>query len=92
MSHQLFGTDFAHQRAVASIMEAAPSGTIRDIINEIFTQAKAANIPWMKIFMAVATAAAGGFTPASIAAAIAMLFGSNPPASLKAHAASPPTL
>ncbi len=84
----LFGKDFRHQRVVSSAMDAAPDDK-KATLNDILQHALAVNIPWLKIMMAFATAAAGGFTPASIAAAIAMLFGNNPPASLKAAATAP---
>lgn len=89
---QVFGVDFQHQRATAAIMDTVPEGAIlngtpiRDIIKQIIAAATSANIPWFKIFTAIAIAAAGGFTPTAIAAAIASLFGTNVPTNLKAHA------
>lgn len=77
----LFDRDFKHQKAVDAMVGAAPS-SVRGSLNDIWQAAMAANIPWMKIFMAFATAAAGGFSPAAIAAAIAMLFGTSVPTQL----------
>jgi len=86
---QALGHDFVQQRAIAATADAAPSTTVKDVINQIVSEARSINIPWLKIMQAIATAAAGGFSPASIAAAIAILFGTNVPPSLKAHATAP---
>lgn len=83
----LFNHDFKHQKAVDALVGAAPPST-RASLNDIWQAAMGANIPWLKIMMAFATAAAGGFSPAAIAAAIAMLFSANPPANL-AHLVGP---
>lgn len=81
--------ELAHQAATSSIMAAAPNQLIRDVLTQIYQAAVASGIPWLKIMQAFATAAAGGFTPASITAAIAILFGTNVPPQLKAHAVAP---
>lgn len=71
---QMFGASFLHQRAISALAETAPDHA-KVSLNDMIQKAINANIPWLKILQAVATAAAGGFTPASIAAAIALLFG-----------------
>lgn len=86
MQH-LFDRDFHHQRAILATMEAAEPAA-KSSMGDIVKAARAINLPWDKIFKAVMTAAAGGFSPAAIAAAIAILFGSTPPASLAAMASA----
>ncbi len=83
MSSRFLG-DFVHKQAAAAIAATAPT-SIRDILAQIIDLARNSNIPWLKIFMALATAAAGGFSPAAIAAAIAQLFGANVPTQLASH-------
>lgn len=81
----LFHREFHQQAAVNSTLAAAPP-SVRGVLQDIIAAALQMNIPWLKIFMAFATAAAGGFSPAAIAAAITMLFGINIPTSLAPHA------
>lgn len=66
-----------HENVVRCMASQAPQdarGSIGDLIN----RARSAGIPWGKILAAITIAAAGGFTPQAIAAAIASLFGTDP--------------
>lgn len=64
-----------HRLAVDALLAAAPSRARDRLRSELIEPARAASVPWIKILAALAMAAAGGFTPAAIAAALAMLFG-----------------
>jgi len=81
----MFHHDFFHQQSINAITQSAPP-SVKSSLNDIWQAAMSANIPWLKIAMAFGTMLAGGFSPASIAAAISMLFGNNPPTNL-AHMA-----
>lgn len=73
--------DFRHQKAVDAMIGAAPAST-RTNLNDIWNAAMSANIPWLKLFTAFGIMAAGGFSPAAIAAGITSLFGTSVPPTL----------
>lgn len=67
-----------HRIAIDALLDAAP-GTARERLRtELVDRADAQGISIIKILAALAMAAAGGFSPGAIAAALAMLFGSPP--------------
>jgi len=72
-----FGGDFATKNAVHALHAAAPEAA-RSGLQDLLTRAINANIPWFKIMQAFAVAAAGGFTPAALIQAAAILFGPTP--------------
>lgn len=63
----------SHKATAHAIMASAPPQA-KAGIGDIIHRGLGAGLPWGKILAAIMIAAAGGFTPAAIAAAIASLF------------------
>lgn len=78
MSQQLFGVDFAHQRAASSLLDLAPDkGGVRDAIAHILQEARnqSLQIRWLVVLpdiLAVITAASTG-NPVAVVAALTKL-------------------
>jgi hypothetical protein len=68
--------DLHAANAVMAMAGAVPDPALKSSLLDAIQQALK-SLPWLKIMQAVAMATAGGFTPASIQAAIAILLGTG---------------
>jgi hypothetical protein len=68
----------SHQSAAAHHLMAAAPPEVQSKLNDAIAKARASGVDFGKILLALATAAAGGFSAQSIAAALAILFGTGP--------------